>query len=69
MLARVTMTAAGHERHNPNYVGGDINGGLASLRQTIFGPSARWNPYRTRCAASTCARRPPRRVAACPCPT
>ena len=59
VLARVTTTAAGHERHNPNYVGGDINGGLASLRQTIFRPSARWNPYRTPlrgvylCSAST----------------
>ncbi len=59
VLARVTTTAAGEERHNPNYVGGDINGGLATLRQTIFRPSARWNPYRTGlrgvylCSAST----------------
>ncbi len=59
VLARVTTTAADEERHNPNYVGGDINGGLATLRQTIFRPSARWNPYRTPlrgvylCSAST----------------
>jgi phytoene dehydrogenase-like protein len=59
VLARVTTTAADIERHNPNYVGGDINGGLASLRQTIFRPSVSWNPYRTPlrgvylCSAST----------------
>ena len=59
VLARVTTTAADAERHNPNYVGGDINGGMATLRQTIFRPTARWNPYRTAlpgvylCSAST----------------
>ena len=59
VLARVTTTAADEERHNPNYVGGDINGGLAILRQTIFRPAVRWNPYRTPlrgvylCSAST----------------
>ncbi len=47
VLARVTRTAAEAESHNPNYVGGDINGGLATLRQTLLRPSARWNPYRT----------------------
>jgi phytoene dehydrogenase-like protein len=40
-------------------VGGDINGGLSTLRQTIFRPTVRWNPYRTAlhglylCSAST----------------
>jgi phytoene dehydrogenase-like protein len=59
VLARVTTTAAGRERHNPNYVGGDINSGRACLRQTIFRPAVRWNPYRTPlrgvylCSAST----------------
>jgi phytoene dehydrogenase-like protein len=47
VLARVTMTAADAERHNPNYVGGDINGGEATLRQTVFRPAVQWNPYRT----------------------
>ena len=47
------------ERHNPNYVGGDINGGAGTLRQTLFRPTPRWNPYRTPlpgvylCSAST----------------
>ena len=28
-------------------MGGDIAVGLQSLRQTIFRPTIRWNPYRT----------------------
>jgi phytoene dehydrogenase-like protein len=47
ILARFTTTAALAEEHNPNYVGGDINGGAATLRQTVVGPAPRWNPYRT----------------------
>ena len=35
------------ERYNPNYVGGDINGGAGTLRQTVLRPTPRWNPYRT----------------------
>jgi phytoene dehydrogenase-like protein len=35
------------ERHNPNYLGGDISGGASTLRQTIFRPTVRWNNYRT----------------------
>jgi phytoene dehydrogenase-like protein len=59
VLARATRTAAGAEQHNPNYIGGDINGGAATLRQTIFRPALQWNPYRTPirglylCSAST----------------
>jgi len=59
ILARVTSTAVDGERHNPNYVGGDINGGAGNLRQTLFRPALRWNPYRTGakglylCSAST----------------
>jgi phytoene dehydrogenase-like protein len=47
VLARSVRTAAQEERHNPNYVGGDINCGAGTLRQTVFRPAARWNPYRT----------------------
>jgi phytoene dehydrogenase-like protein len=47
VLARSVRTAAQQEQHNPNYVGGDINGGAGTLRQTIFRPTLRWNPYRT----------------------
>jgi phytoene dehydrogenase-like protein len=59
IVGRMTTTAAETENHNPNYVGGDINGGLSTLRQTIFRPMVRWNPYRTGirgiylCSAST----------------
>lgn len=59
ILARHTMTAADMESHDPNYIGGDINGGVSDLRQTILRPTARWNPYRTAlkgvylCSAST----------------
>jgi phytoene dehydrogenase-like protein len=47
ILARSVITAKEAEEHNPNYVGGDINGGAATLRQTLFRPAVRWNSYRT----------------------
>jgi phytoene dehydrogenase-like protein len=47
ILARSVRTAADMERYNPNYVGGDINGGAGTLVQTFFRPTPRWNPYRT----------------------
>jgi phytoene dehydrogenase-like protein len=59
VLARSVRTAVDMEQHNPNYVGGDINAGAATLRQTVFRPTPRWNPYRTPirgvylCSAST----------------
>ncbi len=59
ILARSTMTAMDEQRYNANYLGGDINGGAATLRQTLFRPTLRWNPYRTGtpgfylCSAST----------------
>ena len=46
VLARSTVTAAETERHNPNYVGGDINGGAATLAQTIFRPTVSPAPLR-----------------------
>jgi phytoene dehydrogenase-like protein len=59
IVGRSTSTAAVTELHNPSYVGGDINAGAASLRQTLFRPTPQWNPYRTAlkgvylCSAST----------------
>jgi phytoene dehydrogenase-like protein len=35
------------ERHNENYVGGDINGGVQDLRQLYTRPVIRLNPYST----------------------
>lgn len=47
VLARNCISALDTERHNPNYVGGDINSGAATLRQTIFRPIAGLRPYKT----------------------
>jgi phytoene dehydrogenase-like protein len=47
VLARHVRTAAGHEDYNPNYVGGDIGGGLATLPQVIARPTLARDPYRT----------------------
>lgn len=33
--------------HNANYIGGDISAGAMSLRQFLFRPAPRWNPYAT----------------------
>ena len=59
VLARAVRPAGQAEAHNPNLLGGDVNGGAATLRQTLFRPVVRWNPYRTPldgvylCSAST----------------
>ena len=47
ILARHTMTTAAMTAHNPNYVGGDISGGMADLWQLFTRPVARLNPYST----------------------
>lgn len=47
VLARHTRTAAAIEQYNPNYVGGDINGGVQDLRQLFTRPVPRLNPYMT----------------------
>ncbi len=47
ILARSALGPAELEAHNPNYVGGDINGGAADLRQLFARPVARRSPYTT----------------------
>jgi phytoene dehydrogenase-like protein len=47
ILARNTMGPADLESYNPNYVGGDINGGVQDLRQLYTRPAIRLNPYST----------------------
>jgi phytoene dehydrogenase-like protein len=47
ILARHVMGPAELERHNPNLVGGDINGGEATLRQLFFRPTLGILPYAT----------------------
>jgi phytoene dehydrogenase-like protein len=47
ILARSSMPAPAMERHNANYVGGDINGGVQDLRQLYSRPVLSLFPYRT----------------------
>ncbi|MGH7551466.1 MAG: phytoene desaturase family protein [Longimicrobiales bacterium] len=59
ILERSVMSPAALERHNPNLVGGDVNGGTQDLRQLFFRPVVSLKPYRTPlrglylCSAST----------------
>ncbi|RYY12912.1 MAG: NAD(P)/FAD-dependent oxidoreductase, partial [Cytophagaceae bacterium] len=47
ILGRHTFDTAQLESYNPNYVGGDINGGLLNLSQLFTRPALRASPYRT----------------------
>jgi phytoene dehydrogenase-like protein len=47
ILARAVHGPAALEAHNANYVGGDINGGAATLRQVVARPVLRVSPYAT----------------------
>ncbi|ASZ12312.1 NAD(P)/FAD-dependent oxidoreductase [Chitinophaga pendula] len=47
ILARHTMHTGEMELYNPNYIGGDINGGTIDIRQLFARPALRWSPYRT----------------------
>ncbi len=47
VIGRSATDAAQIERRNPNYVGGDINGGVLDLRQLFTRPVARLDPYST----------------------
>lgn len=47
ILARSTLNAAEMAAYNPNYIGGDINGGVQDLRQLFTRPVASRSPYTT----------------------
>jgi phytoene dehydrogenase-like protein len=47
ILAKHVFTAAQMERYNPNYIGGDINGGVQDLWQLFTRPTIRLTPYST----------------------
>jgi phytoene dehydrogenase-like protein len=47
VLARHAMNTADLERHNPNLVGGDINGGSAALSQFLRRPRYSLRPWET----------------------
>jgi len=47
IVGRHTMNTAAIESHDANYVGGDINGGIADLRQFVRRPTLGLHPWRT----------------------
>jgi phytoene dehydrogenase-like protein len=47
VLARSTCNAVEMESYNPNYIGGDINGGVQDLLQLYTRPTLRLSPYTT----------------------
>jgi phytoene dehydrogenase-like protein len=59
VIAKRVVTAAASEATNPNLVGGDISGGLMSVRQLLFGARPGRSPYATNiggvylCSSST----------------
>ncbi len=59
ILATHTMNCAAMEAYNPNYIGGDVVGGVTDWKQLFTRPVGLWNPYATPnprvfiCSAST----------------
>ncbi|TSD66250.1 NAD(P)/FAD-dependent oxidoreductase [Inquilinus sp. KBS0705] len=59
ILARHVMDSVQMEEYNPNYIGGDINGGVIDIGQLFTRPALRYSPYKTSakgiyiCSAST----------------
>jgi phytoene dehydrogenase-like protein len=47
ILGRHVMNTAQMQAYNPNYVGGDINGGIIDVGQLFTRPALRLSPYRT----------------------
>ena len=47
VLARRVTTAHDLDTYNPNYIGGDINGGRQDIRQLFTRPALRFDPYAT----------------------
>lgn len=47
VVARRVIPAAEMERHNANYIGGDIAAGAVTIWQMLARPVPRWDPYAT----------------------
>lgn len=47
IMGRHVMNTAQMEAYNPNYIGGDINGGIIDIRQLFTRPALRLSPYKT----------------------
>ncbi len=62
------------EKYNPNYIGGDINGGANDIMQLFTRPALRLSPYRTSakgiyiCSAATSTLGLPRDIHTCHVP-
>lgn len=47
IVGRHVMNTAQMEAYNPNYIGGDINGGIIDVAQLFTRPALRLSPYKT----------------------
>jgi phytoene dehydrogenase-like protein len=47
IIGRHVMNTAQIEAYNPNYIGGDINGGIIDVKQLYTRPTLSLSPYRT----------------------
>jgi phytoene dehydrogenase-like protein len=47
IIGKHTLNAQQMNDYNPNYIGGDINGGAITPSQVFTRPALRWSPYRT----------------------
>jgi phytoene dehydrogenase-like protein len=47
IVGRHVMTPADMEEYNPNYIGGDIAGGIQSFGELFVRPLGRWRAYTT----------------------
>lgn len=47
IIGKHTMNTVEVQQYNPNYIGGDINGGIIDLGQLYTRPALRISPYRT----------------------
>ncbi|MDB5022708.1 MAG: NAD(P)/FAD-dependent oxidoreductase, partial [Mucilaginibacter sp.] len=47
IMARHVMNTTQMNAYNPNYIGGDINGGVMDIGQLFTRPALRWSPYKT----------------------
>lgn len=46
IISKSSMTAMDFEKYNPNYIGGDINGGAQNFKQLFGRPLLKWDPYK-----------------------
>ena len=47
IIGRSSMNTDQMQQYNPNYIGGDINGGVINITQLFTRPALRWSPYKT----------------------